>query len=121
MAMDKEICAECGKSVAPGSGRFVNRIFVSDNYEYRKEMGYPFPDGEHICEECEDEVCCESNEMEGNSVRDVMKDSIREVLAQNYNISTEEVDTDLVAHLADEAFRVCGIGDKEQDELWKKE
>lgn len=48
-----EICNECGKSVAPGSGRFVNRTPDFNDPEYRKEMCKPYPDGDYICSECE--------------------------------------------------------------------
>jgi len=33
LKQDAEICSECGKSVAPGSGRFVNRISDCNSYE----------------------------------------------------------------------------------------
>jgi len=48
-----EICYECGRSVAPGSGRFVNRIPNCDTYRQRKKMGVPFPRGEWLCAECD--------------------------------------------------------------------
>jgi len=51
---DKEICAVCGRSVAMGSGHFVNRVPIGDDYETRKEMGYPYPEGGWICAECDD-------------------------------------------------------------------
>ena len=54
--MNKEICAECGRSVKLGSGRFVNRITICDDYETRKEMGFPYPEGEYICAECEQKI-----------------------------------------------------------------
>lgn len=50
-----EICVECGHSVKLGLGKFVNRIPVLDDYETKKENGRPFPDGEWICEECDNE------------------------------------------------------------------
>jgi len=50
---DREICAECGRSVAPGSRRWVNRVLIMDNYEERKAMGFKYPEGGWICEECE--------------------------------------------------------------------
>jgi hypothetical protein len=50
---DKEICNECGKSVAQGSGRFVNRVPDFDDAETRIEMGRPFPEGGWMCEECD--------------------------------------------------------------------
>ena len=57
--------------------------------------------------------------MAGNSVRDVMKDRVRDLLAEYHKIDLLEVDDDLVANLADEAFSVCGISEKEQDEPWE--
>ena len=48
-----EICNECGRSVAPGSGRFVNRIPDLNDEKTREEMGKPFPEGDYICEECD--------------------------------------------------------------------
>lgn len=50
-----DICNECGHSVKPGSGRFVNRIPDLDDVETRREMGKPFPEGDFMCAECEDE------------------------------------------------------------------
>ena len=49
-----EICVECGRSVARGSGRFVNRIPVFDNYHERERAGRPYPKGEYICAECDE-------------------------------------------------------------------
>jgi len=48
-----ELCNECGHSVAPGSGRFVNRIPDLNPPEDRKEMGKPYPSGEFVCAECD--------------------------------------------------------------------
>jgi hypothetical protein len=53
-----------------------------------------------------------------NTVRDIMKDRIRSLLAEFYHIDTLDVDADIVASIADEAFSVCGINKKEQDEEW---
>lgn len=49
-----EICNECGRSVARGSGRFVNRIQDLDTVETRKENGKPYPEGDFICAECDE-------------------------------------------------------------------
>ena len=49
-----EICVECGKSVKFGSGRFVNRIPVCDDYKEKVAGGRPFPKGEYMCAECEE-------------------------------------------------------------------
>jgi hypothetical protein len=51
-----------------------------------------------------------------HSMRDKMKDGIREILAQYYKIDPLEVDADLVCSISDEAFSVCAISEKEQDE-----
>ena len=69
-----ELCNECGRSVAWGSGRFVNRVVgqapcLSLGSGYRSlplipypsslipsEMGKPFPEGDYLCEECDLEV-----------------------------------------------------------------
>lgn len=50
--METEICISCGGSVKQGSGKFVNRIPVCDDYETRKENGMSFPDGEWQCLDC---------------------------------------------------------------------
>ena len=50
---DKEICNECGESVAKGSGRFTNRIPSFDDETTQKDMGKPYPKGEFMCIECE--------------------------------------------------------------------
>jgi len=47
--IDRDICCECGESVRPGSGKFVNRIPVFDDYETRKEQNRPYPEGAWIC------------------------------------------------------------------------
>lgn len=52
--VDKEICYECGKSVAFGSGRFVNRIPLFD--EELDEIDRPFPQGKWLCAECEEKL-----------------------------------------------------------------
>lgn len=59
---------------------------------------------------------------DNNTVRDVMKDRIRDLLEEyfdNYVAGySGTIDADLVANIADEAFSVCGISEKEQDEEW---
>lgn len=47
-----QLCAECGQSVAPGSGRFVNRVPL-DDFTTRLENGYQYPAGAFLCAECE--------------------------------------------------------------------
>lgn len=53
MAEEKEICNECGRSVAFGSGWYVNRVPDLNSIEERIEMGKPFPEGGWLCAECE--------------------------------------------------------------------
>lgn len=48
-----DICNECGHSVKPGSGNFVNRVPDCNDVETRKENGKRFPEGDFICAECE--------------------------------------------------------------------
>lgn len=47
-----ETCNECGRYVARGSGRFVNRIPDMNSVEERKELGRPYPEGDYVCAEC---------------------------------------------------------------------
>jgi hypothetical protein len=53
--------------------------------------------------------------MADNSMRDEMKDGIREILAHYFKIDPFAVDADCVCSIADVAFAVCGISDREQD------
>jgi hypothetical protein len=48
-----EICNFCGRSVAWGSGRFVNRIPDLDTPAERLANGRPYPFGDWICAECD--------------------------------------------------------------------
>ena len=54
--MEKEICNECGNSVKFGSGLYVNRIPDFNEYEDRLEMQKPFPEGEYLCIECDENL-----------------------------------------------------------------
>ncbi len=58
--MGNEFCNECGKSVKPGTGLFVNRIIDFNEYEDRIEMQKPFPHGDFICTECDEKLNEES-------------------------------------------------------------
>jgi hypothetical protein len=51
--MVKKICNECGRSVALGSGWFVNRVPDLNEIETRKENGKAFPEGDFVCAECD--------------------------------------------------------------------
>lgn len=51
-----QICNECGRSVAWGSGRFVNRVPDLNSPSERRRNGKPFPQGDFLCAEC-DEHC----------------------------------------------------------------
>ena len=50
----EQICNECGESVAPGSGKYVNRIPDFNSERVRKSMGKPHPSGDYICAECDE-------------------------------------------------------------------
>jgi len=64
--MGKEICNECGKSVQFGFGHFVNRVPDFNDLNERIEMQKPFPDGDFICQECDEQLNSEVNaESEG--------------------------------------------------------
>lgn len=52
----EEICCECGESVALGSGSFVNRVKVFDDYATKVDRGCPYPLGEFICPTCESKI-----------------------------------------------------------------
>lgn len=52
----KEVCNECGRDVSWGSNLFINRVLDLDDYETRKIMGKPFPEGEYICRDCEEKI-----------------------------------------------------------------
>jgi hypothetical protein len=52
----KECCCECGRLVSLGSGLFVNRVMVFDDYQTKVESGCLYPEGEFICPECEAEM-----------------------------------------------------------------
>ncbi len=50
-----ELCVECGHSVAPGSGRFVNRVPIADDLVTRCENMRPYPWGAFVCAGCEEQ------------------------------------------------------------------
>lgn len=54
--MNIEICNECGRSVKFSSGLFINRVVDLGEFEDRVEMNKPFPKGDYLCRECEEEV-----------------------------------------------------------------
>lgn len=47
-----QLCAHCRRSVARGSGRFVNRVPL-DDFQARIECRYRFPVGAFLCAECD--------------------------------------------------------------------
>lgn len=51
-----QICNHCGRSVAPGSGRFVNRVPDCNDVETRKTNGVKFPEGDFVCAECDGKI-----------------------------------------------------------------
>jgi len=50
-----QICNECGRSVAPGSGWWVNRVPDCNTPKERRRIGKPYPNGDFICAECDQE------------------------------------------------------------------
>lgn len=54
MESKKNICNECGVSVAPGSGNYVNRVPDFNDDATRIEMDKPYPDGDFVCADCDD-------------------------------------------------------------------
>jgi uncharacterized protein YlaI len=51
-----EICNECGRSVKISSGLFVNRVVDFNEYEDRLKMNKPYPKGNYICPECDENI-----------------------------------------------------------------
>ena len=64
------ICCICGESVAPGSGKFVNRVPDCNDLRTRIENGYRFPLGDFVCAECDSKHPEEDIE-EGKNLYDV--------------------------------------------------
>lgn len=54
---NSESCSNCGRSVAFGSGWFVDRVPRLDTPSGREAWGVPHPEGYWICAECSDEEC----------------------------------------------------------------
>ena len=50
----RNICCECGESVAPGSGKFVNRVPEFSGVLSRADGNRPHPTGAWVCAECEE-------------------------------------------------------------------
>ena len=48
-----EICCECGKSTKIGSGRFLYRIPITDDFEVNKALGRAYPNGRWLCKQCD--------------------------------------------------------------------
>ena len=51
--LEVQICNECGRSVAIGTGCVVDRVPDLNDIETRKENGKPFPEGDFVCAECD--------------------------------------------------------------------
>lgn len=49
-----DICVHCGRDTGAGSGLWVDRIPVYDDYIVNKDCDRSFPNGNSICRECED-------------------------------------------------------------------
>ena len=58
--------------------------------------------------------------VEGNSLRDEMKDNIKGYLSDYFHIPEDDVDADMVADLADQAFDVVKIPERAQDMPYEK-
>lgn len=48
-----EFCNRCGESVAPGSGKFVNRVPDLNSIQARIDSHRPHPAGAYVCAECD--------------------------------------------------------------------
>lgn len=48
-----ENCNHCGKSVAPGSGLFINRTPDFNDIETRLTNGLRFIEGDFVCRDCD--------------------------------------------------------------------
>jgi len=48
-----EVCNRCGRGVAFGSGRFVNRIPDFNDLSTRRANGLKHPDGDFVCFDCD--------------------------------------------------------------------
>ena len=57
-----EWCCECGKSVAWGSGLYVDRIPECNSPQERLDMGRPYPLGDFICINCDEREEAEERE-----------------------------------------------------------
>lgn len=58
--------------------------------------------------------------MDETTVRDVMKDRLVDALSEHIPPLRFTDLYEIACELADEAFSVCGISEKEQDEPWKE-
>jgi hypothetical protein len=61
-----EICNHCGRSVAYGSGLFINRIPDFNDIETRKATGLGFSEGDFVCLECDSKSSGDEQEIHGN-------------------------------------------------------
>lgn len=52
----EDVCCECGESVVPGSGKFVNRIPEMSGLLARVDGNRPHPTGAWVCAECEEKA-----------------------------------------------------------------
>ena len=55
-----QICNHCGHNVSLGSGRFVNRISDLNDISTRIGNGLLFPNGDFVCEECDNNQIVEN-------------------------------------------------------------
>lgn len=48
-----EHCNQCGRSIAWGSGLFVNRVHDFNPVNIRRTLGRPYPEGGYVCRDCD--------------------------------------------------------------------
>ena len=51
-----EVCNRCGRSVAYGSGSFVNRVLDCNDVLTRIQNYWQFPLGDFVCEDCDNKT-----------------------------------------------------------------
>jgi len=76
-----ETCNECGKSVAFGSGNYVNRVADGDSVAERTIAGKPHPRGDFICAECDVDVIYLAAQRQIEEREDFVENLIDEVTA----------------------------------------
>jgi hypothetical protein len=96
-----EICNICGKSVAWGSGKYINRIPDCNDRETRFSMGRPFPEGDFVCAECD-----ARRDQHEWDVWTLSEEHIKEI-ASRKRISLNGVDLEDVAHYVNKGIQAA--------------